>query len=528
MAQGGEQCSTGVLRGQSKYHDNEDGQLSMRGGETMVIPRTRTAPEGPHPYLDRFASGMHTPIEDDAAWRRTAIQPMPIPDLSHIGIRTAFSHGLEVFTGDGSMTEIFRTSIRDTVRDLPRRSFGDSRDMKARDYARIVRKHKAGKGDESLLQTVELGLGLSDGVGRCSALRRKGHTQNVLMQSGSVDTLRRAHVGRSPTWSGNGGGKGREEVLQRELNSMGLLTSGGIRTNYATAPDPVDPRLTPTIDLTHNSGTSGTWRTNFSRVGRPEGQDQNVTTPSKPEQEVREEACGTVIDNPALEDNEHPQSTSLGGGRDKTMISSSSPRGTKPGIAAAGTARNRGRGSSRGGSPGPGGGLGRYKGCLKRDSAGMEPGEWAGGRATKTIDNDNNKSNNSKPAWPWAESRSPAPTGKERGGGGGGSGGLGRTRGTRRRLGSPTGRLKKPFSTDSLFDCLLDMRYGKMTDLGGGGSRGGHSGHSGHGGGTSGVEGWDLTGLPVGLVRMAGQCPCRGGRDDGAGACGEDGCCECG
>lgn len=27
------------------------------------VVRTRTAPAGPHPYLDRFASGMHRPLE---------------------------------------------------------------------------------------------------------------------------------------------------------------------------------------------------------------------------------------------------------------------------------------------------------------------------------------------------------------------------------------------------------------------------------------------------------------------------------
>lgn len=31
--------------------------------EGKVVVRTRTAPAGPHPYLDRFASGMHRPFE---------------------------------------------------------------------------------------------------------------------------------------------------------------------------------------------------------------------------------------------------------------------------------------------------------------------------------------------------------------------------------------------------------------------------------------------------------------------------------
>lgn len=40
----------------------EDGGSNAREeGETVV--RTRTVPAGPHPYLDRFASGMHRPFE---------------------------------------------------------------------------------------------------------------------------------------------------------------------------------------------------------------------------------------------------------------------------------------------------------------------------------------------------------------------------------------------------------------------------------------------------------------------------------
>ncbi|CAM9580477.1 unnamed protein product, partial [Choristocarpus tenellus] len=74
---------------------------------------------------------------DEAAWRRSAIQPVPIPDLSHTGIRTAFSHGVDTFTPAGTITDEFRATIRGTVRDLPRKSLHDSRDMGARDYARL-------------------------------------------------------------------------------------------------------------------------------------------------------------------------------------------------------------------------------------------------------------------------------------------------------------------------------------------------------------------------------------------------------
>lgn len=32
-------------------------------GTSREVVRTRIAPAGPHPYLDRFASGMHRPLE---------------------------------------------------------------------------------------------------------------------------------------------------------------------------------------------------------------------------------------------------------------------------------------------------------------------------------------------------------------------------------------------------------------------------------------------------------------------------------
>ncbi|CAN0521603.1 unnamed protein product, partial [Scytosiphon promiscuus] len=66
-----------------------------------------------------------------------SIQPVPIPDLSHTGIRTKFSPGAgNGFTPNGNMTSTFRTSIHETMRGLPGGSLGDSRDLRTRDYAR--------------------------------------------------------------------------------------------------------------------------------------------------------------------------------------------------------------------------------------------------------------------------------------------------------------------------------------------------------------------------------------------------------
>lgn len=39
-----------------------EGTLTMPAHRRLVV-RSRAAPAGPHPYLDRFASGMHRPLE---------------------------------------------------------------------------------------------------------------------------------------------------------------------------------------------------------------------------------------------------------------------------------------------------------------------------------------------------------------------------------------------------------------------------------------------------------------------------------
>lgn len=57
-----------------KDHDTLGGKGGVGGGGTgdgdndipphrRKIVRTHAAPAGPHPYLDRFASGMHRPFE---------------------------------------------------------------------------------------------------------------------------------------------------------------------------------------------------------------------------------------------------------------------------------------------------------------------------------------------------------------------------------------------------------------------------------------------------------------------------------
>lgn len=42
------------------------------------VLRTRTAPAGPHPYLDRFASGMHRPLEGKRQYPSTTVQRITV------------------------------------------------------------------------------------------------------------------------------------------------------------------------------------------------------------------------------------------------------------------------------------------------------------------------------------------------------------------------------------------------------------------------------------------------------------------
>lgn len=53
----------GAEDGGDKEDDEGGGRADEIPPHRRKIVRTRAAPAGPHPYLDRFASGMHRPLE---------------------------------------------------------------------------------------------------------------------------------------------------------------------------------------------------------------------------------------------------------------------------------------------------------------------------------------------------------------------------------------------------------------------------------------------------------------------------------
>lgn len=54
---------------------------SGEAGPSAIV-RTHAPPAGPHPYLDRFASGMHRPLEGEyAIWIALSIAQHPLIDF---------------------------------------------------------------------------------------------------------------------------------------------------------------------------------------------------------------------------------------------------------------------------------------------------------------------------------------------------------------------------------------------------------------------------------------------------------------
>eukprot|EP00752_Nemacystus_decipiens_P011697 g10380.t1 len=257
------------------------------------VVRTRAAPAGPHPYLDRFASGMHRPLEgDDASWRKASIQPVPIPDLGHTGIRTKFSTGAgNGFTPNGVMTDTFRTGIHDTIRNLPPPALRDARDMKTRDYARAVRKHRVDPCGGSLLHahmsSLELDtfgarsptpFGAGAGAVGSACLRQSsslGTFRSRFSPPSSPLSTRRAFAGYTRGRHGNNGGsggsglgeggtggtrgffsapaEGRQVLLRRELSSVQLAAGAVAGGGCDTTPPPVGARMNE-VDISMEDG----------------------------------------------------------------------------------------------------------------------------------------------------------------------------------------------------------------------------------------------------------------------------------
>ncbi|CAM9772572.1 unnamed protein product, partial [Scytosiphon promiscuus] len=231
--QGAQNAAHGAAIGGEGGHgealDGDAGGINVPLHRRKIV-RSRAAPAGPHPYLDRFASGMHRPLEgDDASWRGASIQPVPIPDLGHTGIRTKFSSGAgNGFAPDGAMTNTFRSGIHDTVRNLAPPSRKDARDMKARDYARATRRHRVDPCGGSLLHAHISSLG--NFRSRFSPPSSPLSTRRALAGYGLCKKS-----GGGGFAKGDGGGRdsrattpadGRQALLMRELSSVRLAAAG--------------------------------------------------------------------------------------------------------------------------------------------------------------------------------------------------------------------------------------------------------------------------------------------------------------
>lgn len=467
---------------------------------------------------------------DESSWRMASIQPVPIPDLSHTGIRTKFSPGAgNGFTPNGAMTSTFRTSIHDAMRSLPGGGLGDPHDMKTRDYARAIRNHKVDPCGGPLLHahmsSLELGLAPGGGSGSVAGaagslmaprLLQEGASgrrsaslgvlrgrlsppsspsnRRALASDGAGIDLNVGGVGLSGGASGGGGGGGsgvgvgvggtpsdsRHALLQRELRSVRLASaavasvgldcdSGDVRVG-GTKGGIVPPRREITAVV--GSQIAGGWRTKSgihptrrvktqvqgvsiacggeeeSQVWKEGGENQELDTSRR--RDVSDARCGTVsnagkqrtrsrvdVDRQVascLRKTEEPEDEA----GDDNGRSSGEVEALFDGDEAWQKERERGR---------------RRKGRRGRrrvvpPAAGIfEGGEQgrvqSGGRKLEVP-----VSSSSLPLRGWN---------------------LGAENYVRRRSADKrstrSARLRKPFSSDSLFACLLDVHYGNTRDL---------------------------------------------------------------
>lgn len=420
-----------------------------------------------------------------------SIQPVPIPDLSHTGIRTKFSPGAgNGFTPNGNMTSTFRTSIHETMRGLPGGSLGDSRDMRTRDYARAIRNHKVDPCGGPLLHahmsSLELGLAPGAGTAGSTMASTTSHEGASVRRSASLGEFRgRFSPPSSPPSNrrnlaghgGSGGGVGvsgggaptdsRQALLQRELRGVRLASAAVASVGMACESDEprfggtkhgvVPPRTvkTPAVSasISGSGGGGGGESQARNEVGANPELDESLRrglmaddrsgTPSnagKQRAHAMLDVDGREVVG-CLRENEAPEyELGVGIGR-----SSGEGGGSFDGEEAWQQERIRGRRRRGGGGRG---------GEFPQVSDSFEGGRGSapsGGRALQSS------------------ASSPL---------------LARRRSAGKRSARPA-RLKKPFSSDSLFACLLDVHYGNTRDL----SPDKTSGRK-----------WDLQGLPARLT----------------------------
>jgi len=115
-----------------------------------------------HIFLDHISTTAHVPLlqdgisstEDAELWRKTLVQPVAIPDLSHLNVRTTlssysrheeeggrnngrvFNSAEPVLRPDGSVAGEFQKQIWKQMQDIPRVLVVDEKDIRWRDEKR--------------------------------------------------------------------------------------------------------------------------------------------------------------------------------------------------------------------------------------------------------------------------------------------------------------------------------------------------------------------------------------------------------
>lgn len=425
------------------------------------------------------------------------------------------------------MTESFRTGIHDTIRNLPSPTLGDARDMKARDYVRAVRKHRVDPCGGSLLHAHMSSLEFSaaarsgpstpaffaGGAAGSASLRQSnslGGFRSKFSPPSSPLSARRALAGYGRGISRGGGGvrdfsttpaDNRQALLLRELGSVKLAAAavaGGTGAAVDGSNSSGDANFgscdgnTPSakVAITGSTPTAGEWLTATS-VGESGGRGVGCNKESAQRcgglstAECRAQGRVRTSDGAEAErrhgGSEHSgrlgfsPSGESGGGENR--------RGSGSGCGNGAAIESRGfEESSRRASPrARGRRRGRPADAGLTTAATLERGHHpdGDGRAAPILPDTNSSSLNSNsratPTGAAATIRRAKKTISRR---------HQSSSSSSSKLRSKPRHLKKPFSSDSLLSCLLDVRFGNTRDL---------SPEKAPG------QKWDLRGLPIGM-----------------------------
>ena len=114
-----------------------------------------------HIYLDKLSTSPHRPRplntnSGSEVWRKTLVQTVPVPDLSHTGIKTPFTSAgvggahVDMLRPDGSVSMTLRKNIATEFKNLPKKVGGgveegveDVLDMSYRDKEKRRRRAEA-------------------------------------------------------------------------------------------------------------------------------------------------------------------------------------------------------------------------------------------------------------------------------------------------------------------------------------------------------------------------------------------------